>query len=71
MTKIQGAENIITFTFKKPASDPLTDSIACLDGIGMWITSKVELKINGGYIGPGATDAVSIEIILRAYINNV
>ncbi|MCQ2817863.1 MAG: hypothetical protein MJ252_11415 [archaeon] len=66
-----GAEVIVTFTFKKPALDPLTSSIACLDGIGMWVTSKAELKINGGYIAPNAQDAVSVTVVLKAYINNV
>jgi hypothetical protein len=66
-----GSEVVISFGFKKPASDPLTKDIQCLKGVGTWITSKVELKINGGYIQPGAVDAVVVDIYLKAYIEQL
>ena len=66
-----GSEVVISFGFKKPAPDPLTQDIECLKGVGTWITSKVELKINGGYIQPGAVDAVVVDIYLKAYIEQL
>ena len=66
-----GSEVVINFGFKKPAADPLTQDIECLKGVGTWITSKVELKINGGYIQPGALDAVVVDIYLKAYIEQL
>ncbi len=66
-----GSEVNITFMFKKPARDPLLKDLVCLNDIGMWITTKAELKLVGGFLNVGANDAVSIEILLRAYIEQI
>ncbi len=66
-----GSEVSVTFTLKKPARDPLLKELSCLDGIGMWITTKAELKLVGGFVSAGAADAVSVEILLRAYIEQI
>ena len=66
-----GTETVISFNFKKPNPDPITKDIDCLKGVGMWVTSKAELKISGGFIQAGATDAVTIEIFLKAYVEQI
>ena len=66
-----GTETVISFNFKKPNPDPITKDIDCLKGVGMWVTSKAELKISGGFIQAGATDAVTIEIFLKAYVEQL
>ena len=66
-----GSEVTISFTLKRPGRDPLLKDLTCLNDIGMWITTKAELKLVGGYINAGAIDAVSIEILLRAYIEQI
>ena len=66
-----GSEVILTFTYKKPEGDPLTKDIKCLKGIGMWVEAKCELKINGGFIQPNMSDNVSIDVILRAYVEQI
>ena len=40
-------------------------------GIGQWKDVKVELKISGGFLKPGVTDAISFDVILRAYVNQI
>jgi len=66
-----GSEVNITFTLKKPGRDPLLRDLACLNDIGMWITTKAELKLVGGFLNAGAVDAISVEIFLRAYIEQI
>lgn len=45
--------------------------IPILVGIGQWKDVKAELKISGGFIKPGGVDAISIDVILRAYISQL
>jgi hypothetical protein len=66
-----GNESIATFTFKKPQSDPLLGNIAELKGIGMWITSKAEIRLTGGFVNQGFNDLSVIEIILKAYVDQL
>lgn len=66
-----GTETVITFNFKKPTPDPITKDIDCLRGVGMWVTSKAEVKISGGFIQPGAQDAVVVEVLLKAYVEQI
>ena len=49
----------------------LTKDIKCLKGIGMWVEAKCELKINGGFIQPNMPDNVSVDVILRAYVEQI
>jgi len=37
----------------------------------MWVTTKVELKIAGGFVQPGAADIQVIEILLKAFIDQI
>ena len=66
-----GNEIIINFEYKKPESDPLIKDIEFLKGVGMWVETKCELKINGGYIQPNMQDSVSVDIILKAYVEQI
>ena len=66
-----GQEIVITFGYKKPSADPLIKDVECLKGVGMWVESKVELKINGGFIQQNMNDNVSVNIILKAYVEQI
>ena len=66
-----GQELVITFSYKKPDRDPLIKDIECLKGIGIWVESTVEIKINGGYIEGSTQDNVSVFVILRAYVEQI
>jgi hypothetical protein len=66
-----GSENVISFTLKKPAKDALLKDLDFLNDIGMWITTKAELKISGGFCPAGVTDAFTVEVLLRAYIEQI
>ena len=66
-----GSDVYVTFTLKKPGRDPLLRELSCLNDIGMWVTTKAELKLVGGFVNNGATDAVSVEVLLRAYIEQI
>ena len=61
----------MNFNFKKPNKDPLLKDLDCLNDIGMWVTSKAELKITGGFIIAGAQDVALVEVYLRAYIEQI
>ena len=63
-----GQEMVIKFTFKPPSIDPLLKDIVALKGIGQWVESVWECKLNGGFVEPGTTDAFSVDVILRAYV---
>jgi len=60
-----------TFTLKKPGRDPLLRELSSLNDIGIWVTTKAELKLVGGFVNNGATDVVSVEVLLRAYIEQI
>jgi hypothetical protein len=64
-------EAVVTFNYKKPNKDPILKDLECLNDIGMWITTKVELKISGGFIYPNTADIATIEILLRAYVEQI
>ena len=66
-----GSEVIITFNLKKPGRDPLLKELTCLNDVGMWVTTKAELKLAGGFINTGTNDSVLIDILLRAYIEQI
>ena len=60
-----GQEITITFGYKKPDRDPLIKDIECLKGVGMWVESTNEIKINGGYIEGNTQDNVSVFVIFH------
>ena len=66
-----GQELVITFGYKKPERDPLIKDIECLKGVGMWVESTNEIKINGGYIEGNTQDNISVYVILRAYVEQI
>ena len=66
-----GQELVITFGYKKPERDALIKDIECLKGVGMWVESTNEVKINGGYIEGNTQDNISIYVILRAYVEQI
>jgi len=66
-----GQELVITFGYKKPDRDPLIKDIECLKGVGMWVESTNEIKINGGYIEGNTQDNVSVFVVLRAYVEQI
>lgn len=59
------------FSFKPPAVDPLLKEIKALKGIGQWVESKWELKLQGGWAEPGVPDLQYADIILRAYVEQI
>ena len=63
-----GTEAIITFKFKPPQVDQLLQDIGALKGIGQWVESIWECKITGGFIEVGSADLITIDIVLRAYV---
>ena len=42
-----------------------------LTEVGQWKDIKAELKLSGGFIKAGGVDAVSFDIILRVYVNQI
>lgn len=40
-------------------------------GVGQWKDIKVELKYSGGLVKAGGVDALSLDVILRVYINQL
>jgi hypothetical protein len=45
--------------------------IGALKGIGQWIESIWDLKLQGGYIEPGMADPLLVEVVLRAYVQQI
>ena len=37
----------------------------------MWVATKVELKLSGGFVPVGVTDAITVELILKAYVEQI
>lgn len=66
-----GQEQVVQFKFKPPSIDPLLQDIGALKGIGQWVESVWECKINGGYVEPGTPDLFVIDIVLRAYVEQI
>ncbi len=42
-----------------------------LSGVGQWKEVKAELKLSGGFLKPGTVDALSFDVVLRAYVNQL
>jgi hypothetical protein len=66
-----GQEVTVKFTFNHPKQDPLLKGITALKGIGQWVESLWELKLIGGYVEPGTPDVNLVEILLRAYVEQI
>jgi len=66
-----GQEQIIKFTFKPPPVDPLLKGIQALRGIGQWVESTWEVKLMGGYVEMGTPDQLFIDVVLRAYVEQI
>jgi hypothetical protein len=45
--------------------------IGALKGIGQWVESVWDLKLQGGFIESGMADPHVIEIVLRAYVQQI
>ncbi len=66
-------------TFKPQEVDPLIVSfyiylsakIGVLSGVGQWKEVKAQLKLSGGFLKPGTIDALSFDVVLRAYVNHL
>jgi hypothetical protein len=39
--------------------------------MGQWRDLKIEVKLSGGFVKPGTIDAISYEVILRFYVNQL
>jgi hypothetical protein len=39
--------------------------------MGQWRDQRVELKLSGGFIKAGAADAITLDVILRFYANQL
>ena len=66
-----GQESVITFNFTPPQTDELLKDIKALKGIGQWVESVWELKLIGGFFEPGQPDPVFIDVVLRAYVEQI
>jgi hypothetical protein len=45
--------------------------IGALKGIGQWVESIWDLKLQGGFIEAGMPDPLVIEVVLRAYVQQI
>ena len=61
----------VKFTFKPPSIDPLLQDIGALKGIGQWVESVWECKISGGWVEAGVSDNLSVDVTLRAYVEQI
>jgi len=66
-----GQEVVVKFTFNPPKQDQLLKGIAALKGIGQWVESLWELRLIGGFVEPGQPDVNAVEILLRAYVEQI
>jgi len=66
-----GSSKTVTFTFKPPQRDAFIGNIVALEGIGQWIEQKAEIKIAGGLARQGYPEQFSMEVVLRAYIDQI
>jgi len=57
--------------FKPPQVDTLLKDIDALTGIGQWVESIWELKLQGGFVEPGNPDPLVVDIVLRAYVQQI
>ena len=63
-----GQEQNVKFMFNPPEVDELLKNIGALKGIGQWVESVWELKLIGGFVEPGQPDSISVDVVLRAYV---
>lgn len=61
----------VKFTFKPPSIDPLLQDIGALKGIGQWVESVWECKLSGGWVEAGIPDNLSVDVTLRAYVEQI
>ena len=66
-----GVETIVSFKFKPPQVDTLLKDIGALKGLGQWVESIWDLKLQGGYFETGMPDPQMIEVVLRAYVQQI
>ena len=66
-----GQEIILNIKFIPPKQDPLLKDIIALKGVGQWVESLWELKITGGYVEPGKVDLQQVQVVLRAYVEQI
>ena len=66
-----GQETIVSFKFKPPQVDALLKDIGALKGLGQWVESIWDLKLQGGFFETGMTDPQNIEVVLRAYVQQI
>ena len=64
-------EVILKFTFKPPPQDALLKGISALKGIGQWVESVWEVKLIGGWVELGQADTMIVEVVLRAYVEQI
>jgi hypothetical protein len=61
----------VTFKFKPPQVDTLLKDIGALTGLGQWVESVWDLKLIGGYYETGQVEPQMIEVVLRAYVQQI
>lgn len=66
-----GQEFVAEIKFTPPELDPLLSGIDSLRGIGQWVESIWALKLQGGYVEPGLSDVEEIDVVLRAYVEQI
>lgn len=66
-----GTEQIVTFIFSPPQQDPMLQGIGALKGIGQFVESVWELKLIGGFVEPGCPDPLIVDIVLKAYVEQI
>jgi hypothetical protein len=70
-TVAAGNEQLVKFSFAPPQTDELLKDIGALKGIGQWVESVWELKLIGGFVEPGQPDPILVDIVLRAYVEQI
>lgn len=66
-----GQEQVVKFMFSPPQTDELLKDITALKGIGQWVESVWELKLIGGFVEPGQPDPLLVDVVLRAYVEQI
>jgi len=49
----------------------LLTNISALRGIGQWVENIWELKLAGGFVEAGSPDPIVIDVVLRAYVEQI
>ena len=66
-----GQETAIKFMFNPPQQDDMLKTIGALKGIGQWVENVWELKLAGGFVEPGQPDPLLVDVVLRAYVEQI